>query len=190
MRWAQGPLEGDSEMLRRILLFSSIMLLSGPAAMAEGFYAGAGVGITQVEDSDQGISFKDNPFGWRLLAGFDFNENFAIEGSYINSGEAEDDIQGENVKAELSAFVVSVVGLIPVSETVRLFGKLGYYSGETEVTAFGITLDEDADGATAGAGVRFDMNNNFVIRGDLDWYDSDLDTLWSVGVGFQYSFGK
>ena len=184
------PLEGDLEMLRKILLLSSIMLLAGPAAMAEGFYAGAGVGITQVEDSDQGITFKDSPFGWRLIAGFDMNENFAMEGSYINSGTAEDDIQGENVEAELSAFVFSLVGLIPVGETARLFGKIGYYSGETEVTVFGITLDEDEDGATAGAGVRFDMNNNFVIRGDLDWYDTELDTLWSVGVGFQYSFGK
>lgn len=177
-------------MRTRTLLILALCFAASSTAMAEGFYAGAGLGIVQIEDEDQGISFKDNPMGWRLIAGFDVNENFAVEGNYINSGTAEDVIQGENVEAELSAFVVSFIGLMPISDTAKLFGKLGYYTGEEEVTAFGITLDEDADGFTAGAGVRFDMANNFSIRGDFDWYDTDLDTLWSFGVGFQYSFGN
>lgn len=177
-------------MLRKILLVSFVGLLANSAALAEGFYAGAGFGITQIEDEEQGVSFKDSPFGWRLLAGYDFTESYAIEGSYVNSGEAEDDVQGTNVKAELSAFVVSLVGLIPVSDNSRLFGKLGYYSGEEEVTAFGVTIDDDDSGLTVGAGLRYDMGNNFVVRGDFDWFDTDLDTVWSVGVGVQYFFGN
>ena len=172
------------------LLLLVLFLFATTTAMAEGFYAGAGLGIVQIEDEDQGISFEDSPMGWRLIAGFDVNENFAVEGNYINSGTAEDTVLGENVEAELSAFVVSFVGLMPISDTAKLVAKLGYYTGEEEVTVFGITLDEDADGFAAGAGVRFDMANNFSIRGDFDWYDTDLDTLWSIGVGFQYSFGN
>ena len=177
-------------MRTRILLILALCFTANSAAMAEGFYAGAGLGIVQIEDEDQGISFKDSPMGLRLIAGYDLNENFAIEGTYINSGTAEDDIQGENIEVELSAFVMSLVGLMPISDTTQLFGKIGYYTGEQEVTVFGITLDEDADGFTAGAGIRFNMANNITIRGDFDWYDTDLDTLWSVGIGFQLSFGN
>ena len=58
-------------------LFCLLLALSfATSSFAEGFYAGAGIGITQIEDEDQGFSFEDNPFGWRLLAGYDFNANF------------------------------------------------------------------------------------------------------------------
>ena len=137
-----------------------------------------------------GISFEDNPLGWRLLAGYEFNDNFAVEGSYINSGTAEDTVLGEDVEAELSAFTLSVVGLLPVSESVDLFARVGFYTGEQEVTAFDITIDEDEDGATVGAGIRFNTSDAFAIRGEFEWYDTELDTLWSMGVSFQYYFGK
>lgn len=174
----------------RIVLGLSIGLLAANFALAEGFYAGGGLGVVQIEDSEAGLSFEDSTFGLRLLAGFDVNDYFAIEGSYIATDTAEDSVQGVDIEVELSAFVVSFLGLIPVGDSTSLFGKLGYYSGEQEATAFGITIDEDEDGVTAGAGVRFDIANNLTIRGDFDWFDTDLDTLWSVGVGVQYQFGN
>jgi opacity protein-like surface antigen len=158
--------------------------------MAQGFYGGAGIGLVNIEEEDLGESFKDNPIGWRILAGYDINENFAVEGSYIKSGKAEDTVFGENVEAELSAFTVSAVGLMPLSDSTQLFGKLGFYAGEQEITVQGVTLDEDDDGFTVGAGIRFRSSGRFVIRGEFDWFDTDLDSLWSVGVGFQYYFGN
>jgi len=177
-------------MLRKAIWISIAMLLASSPAMADGFYAGAGVGLTQIEEEDQGESFKDNSFGWRLLAGFDINESFGIEGSYINSGKAEDTLFGEDVEAELSAFTVSAVGLMPVGDKSALFAKVGFFSGEQEITVQGLTFDEDEDGLTVGVGLRFNTSDNFAIRGEFDWYDTDLDSLWSVGVGFQYGFGN
>ena len=177
-------------MYKTTSLLLVLFLFASRTAMAEGFYAGAGFGLTQIEDEDQGISFEDTPLGWRLLAGYDFSENFGIEGSYINSGKAEDDVLGENVEVELSAFTLAVVGLLPISDSAQLFGKVGFYSGEQEVTVQGFTLDEDEDGAIVGAGVRWGSSEAFTIRGEFEWYDTDLDTLWSVGVGFHYYFGN
>ena len=177
-------------MWKNAFILPVLFFFAATTAMAEGFYGGAGIGLTQIEDEDQGISFKDNPMGWRLLAGYDVNDNFGIEGSYINSGTAEDTVLGENVEAELSAFTLSIVGLLPVSDSAKLFARIGFYSGEQEVTVQGVTFDDDEDGAVVAAGVRFNTSDVFAIRGELEWYDTDLDTLWSAGIGFQYFFGK
>ena len=169
----------------------AIAMLWAPVAFGQGFYFGGGIGVTQLEDEEEGIgSFDDSPLGWRILAGYEFTENFAVEGAYVNSGEAEDTIQGVDIEAELKGFTVSGIGLLPVSDSVKLFGKLGYYNGETEASAFGVTVDEDESGLTLGAGLRFDLGNNFAIRGEFDWFDAELDTLWAVGVNLQYMIGR
>jgi opacity protein-like surface antigen len=113
-----------------------------------------------------------------------------VEGAYLNSGEAEDDVLGEAVKVELTAFVVSAIGLVPVGESAQIFGKIGYYDGEEDITAFGITFSDDDSGLTAGAGVRFKMSDNVALRADFDWFDTDIDTVWSLGVGVQFYFGQ
>ncbi len=177
-------------MTKKILFVLLALLFAATSALAEGFYAGAGAGIVHVEDEDQGESFKDDPFGWKIYAGYDFTENFALEGSYIKTGTAEDDVFGEPVEAELSAFTFSALGLFPVSDSAQLFGKLGYYSGEQEITAFGITVDDDDDGFLVGAGIRFMTSDKFAIRADFDWYDADLESLWSIGAAFQFYFGQ
>ncbi len=151
--------------ISRIFLLPLLFLFGVTSAMAEGFYAGAGFNATHIEDEEQGISFEDDSLGWRLLAGYDFSNNFGIEGSYINSGEAKDDVLGTNVTAELSAFTLSVVGLLPLGEDAQLFGKVGYYNGEAEVTVLGFTLDEDEDGLTVGVGFRlWDPSGKFAVR--------------------------
>jgi OOP family OmpA-OmpF porin len=177
-------------MFKKIALVLLALLFATTSAMAEGFYAGAGLGVTQIEDEEEGESFKDSPFGWKIYAGYDFNENFAVEGAYLNSGEAEDDVLGEAVKVELTAFVVSAIGLVPVGESAQIFGKIGYYDGEEDITAFGITFSDDDSGLTAGAGVRFKMSDNVALRADFDWFDTDIDTVWSLGVGVQFYFGQ
>lgn len=177
-------------MFKKISLILFALLFATSSAMAEGFYAGAGVGMTQIEDDSEGDNYKDSPFGWKIYAGYDFNENFGLEGAYLNSGEAEDDLFGENVKVELTAFVVSAIGFLHVGESAQLFGKLGYYSGEEEVSAFGVSVDEDDDGFTVGVGLRFNTTENLALRADFDWFDTQIDTVWSLGVGIQYHFGQ
>lgn len=177
-------------MIKKITFVVLALLFAASSVLAEGFYAGAGAGIVKIKDEDQGESFEDTPFGWKIFAGYDFNENFALEGSYIKTGEAEDQVFGTTVETELSAFTFSAIGLMPVSDSAQLFGKLGYYSGEQEVTAFGLTVDDDDDGFLVGAGIRFNTSDKFTIRADFDWYDADLDSLWSIGAAFQFYFGQ
>ncbi|MEJ2172238.1 MAG: porin family protein [Woeseiaceae bacterium] len=173
-------------MMGRVFLTLAIFLLSSSYALAEGLYAGAGIGVTNVETPNS--SFEDRPTGWQVLAGYEFNDIFALEGSYVNSGSAKDPDVDENLEAEFSGYVMSVV-LHTDMTTPNLFTKLGYFNGEQEVSVQDITLDDDVDGFTAGLGFRHKLANNFAIRGEANWYESDFDNLWSVGIGVEFSFG-
>lgn len=174
--------------MRFITLFLTALML-GTAAQAEGFYAGGGLGLTQIEDEDAGISFDDSAIGWRVFGGYEFTPNFALELGYVDSGEAEDSIGGIDVDADLTAWTVTGLGILPVNDSWDVFGKLGYYDGESEVSALGVSADDSESGFTLGAGARFKLSDTVAIRGDFDWYDSDIDTLWSIGVGVQFMFG-
>lgn len=179
-------------MMGRLFLALVIFLVGGSPALADRFYAGADVVTTNIEDSAQGLSFQDRPIGLRLHAGYEFNEIFALEGSYVESGEAEDTINvgglDERWEAEQSGYILSFV-LQTAMTTPNLFTKLGYYNGEVESSGPRGSFDNDEDGFAAGLGFRHEMLNNIAIRGEVDWLESDLDNTWSAGVGLEFSFG-
>ena len=178
-------------MMGRVFFTLAIFLLSGSYALADGFYAGANVAVTNMEGSPLGLDFQNRPIGWKLHAGYEFSDIFALEGSYVDSGEAEDTFLDDsvNVKAQMSGYVMSFV-LQTAMTTPNLFTKLGYYNGEVEWSLPGITVNNDEDGFAAGLGFRHELMNNLAIRGEVDWYEPDLDNLWSVGIGLQFSFGN
>lgn len=182
-------------MIARIFITLAIFLLSGSHALADRFYAGADVAVTNIDESALGLTFQDRPIGYRLHAGYNFNDIFALEGSYVDTGEAEDTILDQSVTAEYSGYVVSAV-LQSVLTTPNLFMKLGYHNGEVEVSSLGITVDDDEDGFAAGLGFRHELPPGIApliiaIRGEVDWLESDLiDNPWSVGIGLEVSFGN
>lgn len=177
-------------MMGRVFLALAIFLLSGSYALADGFYAGSDVTVTNIEVSVPGPNFRNRPIGLRLHAGYEFSELFALEGSYTDSGEAED----QGLKLESSAYVMSFV-LQNNRTTPNLFTKLGYYNGNVKGSVPGNTFDDNVEGVAAGLGFRHEILSNRVmpfdlaIRGEVDYMDSDLDNLWSVGIGLQFSFG-
>ncbi|MDJ0760201.1 MAG: outer membrane beta-barrel protein [Woeseiaceae bacterium] len=203
------------------LSLSVVLLLTAGLVSAQEFYAGAGLGIVHVKDSDsfveQGtsveIKIQDKTFGGRIFGGVEFTENFAAEIAYIESGTAKDDarifIDGEEfattpIETELSATMVSLIGMVPLNDDVRLFAKAGYYDGEQKastpggltlpgdvvLSTPGATVKEDSDGATFGLGARAQVTESFTVRVDYDWFDTDIDTVQSFGLSLQFGFGN
>ena len=170
-------------MMGRIFFAFVIFLLSGSYALAEGFYAGADIGITNIEVSD--ADYRNRPAGWKVHAGYEFSALFALEGSYVDSGEAKDD----GVTVDMTGYVISAVFQTDMT-TPNLFTKLGYHNSELTASDGAISLEDDVDGFAAGLGFRHKLTNNLAIRGEVDWFESDLDNLWSVGIGAQFSFGN
>lgn len=152
--------------------FAALALTAAMAAHADvqpGFYMGAGAGATKLDDDSFGdIDLDDSDTGFKVFGGYSFNQNFAVEASYFDFGEAsgsfEDFVGTVNFDVGISGFNASVVGTLPVGDMFSLYGRLGYAS-----------YDVDAHATIIGVG-----------SGDASESDSDM----TYGVGGELSFGQ
>lgn len=151
----------------------AIAAFASPAA-AQGapgsWYAGAGYTHYDFENAEVG--------GVTGRLGYRMNQNFAVEGEGT-IGTRDDD------NAELNgAYGVYGVGILPVSPSVDLFGRVGYQ--QVEVDGVGPVADIDEDGVGYGAGASFRVSDRFGIRGEYTRLDtgeeSDADTFSIGGV--------
>lgn len=172
-----------------VLMTLSSFLGFGAYSHADtGVYAGAGIGTSTVEDSAEGLSFDDSTTAWKIFGGYQFHPNFAAEVAYLDFGEASDTVEDVRVEADIDGFSVSVVGVTPAQSNLQVFGKVGYFDGEADVSALGLSVDDDDSGLALGAGVKANISDAFNIRIEFDYYDSDLDDLWTLGVGAELRF--
>ena len=160
-----------------------------------GWYAGGGVGEFKVEIddfdeiNDSFDDFDEGDTSYKLFLGWRANENFALEGAYINLGGPEDEIfDDSNVKVESDGFAPYVVGTLPIG-IFELFAKVGYYFYDIEVSLdspFGDVTDDDNGSEfvwAAGAGVTF--LERFNVRVEYEEFDFDqtdsTNALWVTG---------
>lgn len=124
-------------------VFAALGLTATMAAHADvqpSFYMGAGFGSTKIDDDGfDGIDFDDSDTGFKVFGGYNFNQNFAVEVSYFDLGEASgsfDDFLGPvTFDVGVSGFSASAVGVLPLSDMFSLFGKLGYASYDIDAHA-------------------------------------------------------
>ena len=167
----------------------------------KGRYFGFSVGETQYGALCQGTRgpCDNGDTGARGFFGYQFHRHFAVELGAATLGKAPPDpsIQrtATDVSAHATAFDLVGLGILPVSERLRLYGKLGVYAGQVKTTGIAVIpilgipvpVDdtENVSGATFGAGVELRLSPNFAVRGDWQRYSklvgSDLDVM-SVGL--------
>ena len=184
------------------LLAAAGMALSS-ATMAQsmqdrGWYAGASIGQSEVQDFCDGIPGCDGKdSAWKIFGGYQVNRNFAIELGYTDLGEATVNVSGPggnlNASVESSAWELVGIGSLPVANRFSVYGKLGLYRGEVEGRGAGTVLgvpvnfNEDDSGTdlTFGIGAKFDLTRNLALRGEWQRYNdfsgADIDVL-SVGL--------
>ena len=172
---------------------------SAPASAQDmGFYIGATFGSAtqdgQCEGTPAGFSCDDKDSAWRILGGYQFNRNLAIELGYHNLGEASASGGGVTVTDEVTAWELLAVGSFPLANQFSLYGKLGMYRGEVErtVTLGGLSASADESGTefTFGLGARYDFMPNLGVRAEWQRYmdllpDVDVDVL-SIGLIFRF----
>ncbi|MDQ7006887.1 MAG: porin family protein [Acidobacteriota bacterium] len=174
--------------MRKVSLFLVVLILVGtPVLAVEGPYAGLGLGSTKVDDTDVDLVFSDSAMGWKVFGGYAFTDMFAMEFSYFESGTASDSLFGEKIDVEVTGYTLVGRGSLALGDRLGVFLKGGFFSNDTDATVLGVTLSEDDSGLTLGAGLRYQSTDRIAIRGEFDWFDADIDTLWTVSVGLEFS---
>ncbi len=181
----------------RNLLLGAVLAGAALAASAQPLeprgYIGANYGVSRYDiDGCGGFSCDETGKAWRVHAGYQFLPWLAIEGAYLNFGEAE--VPGVLLNPPVgttalptpsdlrtNAYVLSLVGRIPIG-AAALFAKVGYgavtakFSGNSRVrnnTTGAITFfnseARETDGKFVyGLGASVDFAGSWRARFDWD----------------------
>ncbi len=162
------------------------------------WYAGVAYSTLNVDLKAAGAQGDGDsePSAINFVVGRELNKYFAVEG-LLNKGIYDDKVSGAgaNFAFELNyAIGASAVGILPISETFNVYGKLGLARVEYEDDARG---SADASGAIYGAGATFDINKQFSLNAEYIQYpDGDYDgssvfddvetSAFNIGVSFKF----
>ena len=144
-------------------------------------------------DSNQ---LDDSSVGFKLFAGYRFNQWLGLEGAYHNFGDFQEDttpaVPGGNAIAQIDGFSASALFFLPFGgEDFELFGKAGFYSFNQNVFVDNATVGSNSpDSLHLGAGARFFISDQLAVRSEADWFYVDKGDLWSLNLGFEYQFGR
>lgn len=181
-------------MLRTIAGVGALVLLSSTAAAQESesaFRFGIGAGKVTIEADE--VDLKGDAWGWEIFGGYEFNRYIAVEVSYLDGGEA-DDVIGEGVKvvADTYGYAASVIGSLPVSDSVSVYARAGFlkWKADESLKVDGEpVLTEKVDGSDPifGVGVAGLLEGAWVR---LEYRIADIDDtdLSMIGASIAWRF--
>jgi OmpA-OmpF porin, OOP family len=176
---------------------AALALMAGTAAQADtqpGFYAGAGIGTTKIgDDQFDNAGIDDSDTGFKIFGGYTFNENWGIEVSYFDFGEASASQGGDSVSVGVSGLSAAGVGRLPLNDMFSLYGKLGFASYDVDakfnIAGFGRGSASDSDSDMIyGVGGALSFGGNFEARLEyeaINVSDGDVNMI-SLGGLFRF----
>ncbi len=159
------------------------------ASAADKFwYVGAGA-----MESDLGFEVFDNSAtGWKVFGGYRFTRNIAAEIGYLDTGDAEETIEGTDVTLGATGSHVSVVASWPIGESFALHARAGFIDWEAELTLSDgvVTESSSANGQDLywGAGGTFNFGENFGLRLEYEVPEIEDVDVSSISLSVLYRF--
>ncbi len=211
--------------------FAVAMFGLGPSVASAqddiGWYLGLGGGSaeTGVSSADldnrlAGLGYttsskvKDTDSGWKVFGGYQFNDRFALEGTFVELGEVTSDIEVEDWPQQgaldPALFVADAVTVHPYSvggfafttvanlfsgEKAALSAKAGVFFWEADVKVWCATecsdqakTTEDGTDWTAGLIFAYDFNDEYGMRAEWERYATDRDDVDFYAASLLYRF--
>lgn len=169
-----------------LIALATLAVPSIAAAAEERWYVGAGV-----MESDLGfVALDESATGWKVFGGYRFTRHISAEAGYLDTGDAEETIEGIDVTLNASGSHVSVVAGWPIGEAFALHARAGLISWDAELTLSDgvVTETSDANGQDLywGVGATFNLGDRFGLRleyevpeiEDVDVSSISLSALW------------
>ncbi len=142
------------------------------------------------------------PTVYNLDVGYQFVENFAVEGGYIGSTDETYSASGGNISSPVNAsahirgWTLDAVGIWSLDSQSGLLGKLGVAGIQDKATVTGpggtVSLSGTKTDLTYGLGAERDFDNDVLVRLDWDSYmvgdsaSSSRGGVWTLGVGYKF----
>jgi OOP family OmpA-OmpF porin len=177
--------------MRKTKLLSTLLLSAtlgvaafGAHAQDKGFYAGAGVGQSFV---DEGI-YDDEDTAFSVFGGYQFNPYFGLEAGYADFGKIE--AKGVGPALEADTAYLTAVGSLPITDNFSAYAKAGFHNWNLDSELPGLVSDSDDSGTdpTYGLGVQYRFTDHVALRGEYSRFeveDADAD-LAQVQVRFDF----
>ena len=206
-------------------LMSFAVMSSAFAAEKDNFwYLGGNIGQSRAKIDDASISSalkgagfnssiddRDKSNAFKLLGGYQFNKNFAVEGGYFNLGDfgyTATTVPAGSLtgKIRLQGLNIDGVGMLPLSDKFSLFGRLGlqYAQAQDDFSSTGAvpppsssSTNKNAFNYKAGLGVQYDFNSSLGMRLEAERYrindasgnDGDIN-MYSLGLVYRFDHRK
>lgn len=161
------------------IVLGAAILAPLPALAQNGWYAGGGLGRAKVDDWCGGCDDTDTAY--KVVLGYQFSRNFALEAAYHDFGEFS--VRGPRRSEEATALSASGVGRLPVSDRFSLYAKAGL--GRVE------TRSDDSVNLLVGLGASYqflpalELRVEYEIISDAEFKaapDSDINVLGAAAV--------
>jgi OmpA-OmpF porin, OOP family len=158
-------------------LIGAALAFSAPAAFAQarsaaadtGWYVGGSFGQAIADIDSVSGSLDDKDTAWKIFGGYQINRTFSVELGYTDLGAVNFSSGASRLNLETTAWEVVGVASFPFANQFAAYGKVGFFRATTEFsgTASG---DDDNNGLTLGAGVRYNFNRNLGVQGEWQRY--------------------
>lgn len=165
-------------MFKKIATAAALSVLASASFAATGpFYAGADFGSTEIDN----ISDRHSSFGGFL--GYQFHQNFAVEVGYrrLANFDAYHNTSVTKVGVTMNQAALSLVGSLPLTGGLELFGRFGRNQVEVESSAD----TSKGDGALYGIGVGYAFSPTISGRFEFQKPTSDSTNV-NAGVVFKF----
>ena len=170
----------------------ALVAVSTPAlSQHTGWYVGLGVGQSTFKGScdgvvGPGISCAEKDTAFKILEGYQVNQNFGVEFAYIGLGETTASFAGFGSAAIAAKGVeLLIVGTSPIDQQWSVYGKLGFFRWAVDFKdGTGLLGSASATGTdlTYGIGVKYNFTKNAASRMEYQQYN-DVGDFNTTGKG-------
>lgn len=140
-------------------------------------YVGFSIGQASIEEACESsglsvVSCEDSDTSLKVYGGAKLHRNFAFELAYVDMGESVVKDNVDTLTIEAAGLNASVFGIIPASNNIDLFGKVGLMYWEAEKSSSGtsngaIASSEGVD-VTFGFGANIGISRTFALRAEFE----------------------
>ena len=143
----------------------------------------------------------DSSLGWKLFAGYNFNQYFGAEFAYVDLDEVKaggkadikGSLRGDNFSTEVSGelsgeingFTFAGVGRYPVTDQLDIFAKAGgfywdidlkaKFSSSGDLGSVPFSRSDSGISYVFGLGIEYSITENLSLRAEWERYGYDFD---------------